>query len=292
MATRTDPHSPSAIRPEDYRCVLVFGLARLVDGWPTPSYNVDRIVELRAQLGRKFSPIHSATNQCDICGASFLDGEVWKHEPTGEHITIGTTCADKYNFLSNEDVQRERRERNLFVQHGIATGKYRAERRASKIAARNFVRENPALRADLIDGKGHHIVADITAKLIKWGSISPRQIDLVHKLANEEREKKANPELPPAPIPADIVDVRTTITGRVLGTKLVDHDFGTSLKILVEVPVNGGAFKLWGTCPSSLDGPVRGKTIRFAARVQASRDDKHFGFFSRPTKASFVEEVA
>lgn len=70
---------------------------------------------------------------------------------------------------------------------------------------------------------------------------------------------------------------------------------GETIKMLVSVPVEGGAFKLWGTAPESIlfgtSGPIKGCEVEFTARVEASKDDPCFGFFSRPTKGSVTDDV-
>lgn len=74
---------------------------------------------------------------------------------------------------------------------------------------------------------------------------------------------------------------RVEIEGAVLATKWQESDFGGSLKMLVE----GEGFKVWGSVPSTL-GPIEsGDRVAFTATVEASADDKSFGFFKRPTKA-------
>jgi hypothetical protein len=50
-------------------------------------------------------------------------------------------------------------------------------------------------------------------------------------------------------------------------------------------------WKAWGSVPSSLSGVKVGQFVQFQARVERSRDDEKFGFFSRPTKARTVEAL-
>ncbi len=74
---------------------------------------------------------------------------------------------------------------------------------------------------------------------------------------------------------------RYEVQGEVLSTKWQESDFGGSLKMLVEVD----GFKVWGSVPSALGPLERGDRVAFTATVEASSDDKSFGFFKRPTKA-------
>lgn len=75
-------------------------------------------------------------------------------------------------------------------------------------------------------------------------------------------------------------------------TKVQLGDYGSTVKMLVRLDDNN---KVWGTVPLALDCPdggYRGHRVEFTGTIERSRDDEHFGFFSRPTKASLVEEVA
>lgn len=114
-----------------------------------------------------------------------------------------------------------------------------------------------------------------------------------------------------------VVEGRIEITGEILSTKVVENDFGTSFKIVVK---DDRGFRVYGSLAKSLvdffvdefnekhndpyaygysvwfegssnettiglDG-IKGRRITFSATVEASNDDKGFGFFSRPTKAA------
>ena len=52
--------------------------------------------------------------------------------------------------------------------------------------------------------------------------------------------------------------------------------------------------RVWGTVPKALftgetSGP-EGRRVVFTAKVERSGDDEHFGFFSRPSKAQFLDK--
>ena len=48
-------------------------------------------------------------------------------------------------------------------------------------------------------------------------------------------------------------------------------------------------FKVLGSVPAKL-AKAKGRSVSFSATVQPSEDDEKFGFFKRPTKATFNEE--
>jgi hypothetical protein len=87
-----------------------------------------------------------------------------------------------------------------------------------------------------------------------------------------------------------ITNKRVTVTGQILSTKVVENGFGTCIKMLVETDEG---WKCWGTVPSSLsDNAIgRGTRIQFDAKLERSRDDRSFGFFSRPTKAVILKQA-
>lgn len=80
--------------------------------------------------------------------------------------------------------------------------------------------------------------------------------------------------------PVPVSEKRQRVEGIVRSKKLVEHAYGSSLKMLVECE----GFKLYGTLPSALYGVETGEKVAFDAKVEASSDDESFGFFSRPTK--------
>ena len=88
------------------------------------------------------------------------------------------------------------------------------------------------------------------------------------------------------PLPFPITDARIEIVGTVLSLKLQEGDFGSTWKMLVK-SVDG--WKIWVTAPGN---PQKGDKIKFFAKVQPSGNDPKFGFGSRPTKLTVIEEAA
>lgn len=91
-----------------------------------------------------------------------------------------------------------------------------------------------------------------------------------------------------------VFEGRVTIEGTVLSTKVVDNQFGSSLKMLVE---HKDGWKVWGTVPAAISfvdeeqfqrSLDKGDVVRFDAKVEKSEKDPKFGFFSRATKAVLV----
>lgn len=87
-----------------------------------------------------------------------------------------------------------------------------------------------------------------------------------------------------APIPE--FDGRVRIEGTIVAARWKSTDFGEVLKITIR---HADGWKVYGSCPRAISGEkdstgLIGVKIEFDARVEASKDDPKFGFYSRPTK--------
>lgn len=87
----------------------------------------------------------------------------------------------------------------------------------------------------------------------------------------------------------ELEEGRRVIEGIVVSWKHQESDSGTQRKMLVE---EASGARIWGVVAAALDTPeLRGRRVRFTAKATRSSQDKTSGFYSHPTKASFVEEV-
>jgi predicted nucleic acid-binding Zn-ribbon protein len=112
---------------------------------------------------------------------------------------------------------------------------------------------------------------------------SPNMIVALRRSAEQARERAAADAER-----ADVPEGRIQVTGVVRSVKWVENDFGGAYKALVE---HESGFKVYGTVPSSvMEGHTTeelvGRTMSFTATVEASQNDKSFGFYKRPTKAT------
>ena len=89
----------------------------------------------------------------------------------------------------------------------------------------------------------HRIVREIRGRLIRWGSVSTAQAELVVRLAREEVEKALVPA--EVHVAAPVVDGRVTVEGLVVSVKLHEGDYGDSLKITVKVSSGDGVWLCW-----------------------------------------------
>lgn len=292
---RNDIHCPSNIIPANYQIVLSYALGQWHYG---TNCEHDRAVRdekgavvspgehgqdgkccLKAlrESGVQFSE-HGGAGNCSICGARYLYGDVWVHTPTGEHIHIGHTCADKYEMMADRsafelELGRLKKAKAIQIQR-----EQNAEARAEFLSAHPGLEE--ALKTE------HHIVQDIAAKFITYRSLSDKQIALVMKLAQEAKNPPEKEE-EEKQIPAPITGERQTFVGTVVHTKLQEGYYGSQYKMIVKVQGEGGVWKVWTTIPAKLLDSVpnskslRGAEVEITARLQAG-DDPHFCFAKRP----------
>lgn len=224
---RTDPHRPGALIPGDYRPVLFYALATTQGGMPVPSYHIDcrrekaRPVPSDSSLSRAlaasggsaaFPGQHApggyccvaglreiakvtfaergSLGVCTVCGSAFIEGEIWRHEPTGEHIHVGHICARKYELLadwSTDELEREKQKKQTAAE--ILKAKSAKERQA-------FLDEHPGLEDAL--KTEHRIVKDIASRFQTYRTLTDKQIALVLKIANEAKNPKPENVRPPS----------------------------------------------------------------------------------------------
>lgn len=324
MSTRTDPHRPGAIMPDDYRYVLSFGtMPPPAPGMPPVRYNVEKALEM--QKAEPFFPSNRGIFQCDVCGAHYNHGDVWLHIPTGEHITIGHDCADKYSMFAG------RSEWQAWHKEQTRLRSLAAKEKKFKLAAHKFLEERPELKAALELGRiwteeDHEefytrdseglitntympkdaaqrryretTLADMRSKLNQYGSMSDNAVRFALKLADELRAAElaaANPAPPPEEERHVAAPTgRQTVRGKVVSVKTYDGAWGSSLKMVVKVETPEGSWLVWTTVPRAIEDELgenrvlRGQMVEFTATLQPGRDD-HFAFGKRPTGGRIIE---
>jgi hypothetical protein len=204
---RTDMHSPAAFMPEDYEYIGAF------DQYPEPgafcnpgppiefttnfgtvlafTYDHAEYTAGRNLLAASGAKIHydpeNGSCDCDHCGARIRYVAIFKHR-SGEHIAVGSTCAAERFGCSTR------------MEYEIKMLKVRAantrERTKAMGKAAEFVEANcPELAAWILTPdaeKVHEIFLDLARKLIKWGSLSEKQVAFARKLLQEHFERQRN----------------------------------------------------------------------------------------------------
>jgi hypothetical protein len=132
------------------------------------------------------------------------------------------------------------------------------------------------------------ILRDMLNKLNKYFSLSRKQIAFARRLVRQHDERdarKAEREAKLADTP-DWSEGRYEVSGKVLKTKWVDNDFGSSCKMLFELE---DGRRCWGTLPKKLEDINLDKIVlTIKATFVPSNDDKKFAFYKRPSVVSSV----
>ena len=272
---RSDIYSPSSIIPADYQFLFGYAHPSSAEGMVVPGFNMDKLTAVRNGDPVGFAAIHKG-GACDVCGAWHIEGSVFLHQPTGEAIALGWTCAEKLDLDYDES---ERARLSGDRKAARASVIKRAKKRAH---LKGFVRLATAevLRALKLD---HYITRSIRAQVLRGRDLSDKQIALVLKLAEDAQERTEE-----ARVAAPSREERMVVEGEVVGLKVHETAYGTSLKMTVKVTEANGVWLCWGTVPSDLPGNLRGCIVRFTARLKLSDTDESFAFFKRPSKASIV----
>jgi len=280
MTTRTDIHRPSVIIPSDYQFVAF--------DYYGPDNGFMCITEQQAfrahvaQTGGKFSD-HDHGGTCDVCGASALYVAKFYHPKTNRYIVTGQDCAQKMEIGNDSafTVFHQRAKAEVEAQAGKRKAQNVLAAADLSAAWMVYTTPGPALYEE-------NTICDIVGKLVRYGSVSDKQLAFVRKLLAviPERaaraEKRAAEQVAAAPVP--VTDARIVIEGEVLSKKVVEGRFGSTIKMLVKTDAGT---KLWGTIPAAIH-PEKGDRVKLVAKVEPSKDDPKFGFFSRPAQAVIV----
>ena len=234
---------------------------------------------------------------CKRCGGS---GTYAFNPLTGDEC-FG--CYGKgYSLQNIEKVAKRLRQRESSKRS--AAKKKIAKKQASIIQAAQTIKADTELRAAFA-GAPSGFIRSIAQSLFRWGSISDAQRAAVVKARPGADKfvamKKASAEAA-IDIPAEMLDGRVRVEGRVISAKWKESQYGCALKMLIAVETpDGGEFKLWGSVPGAIEEEVYKKfpgfedvdvlrrcRVAFDAKIEVSQDDKGFGFYKRPTKVAML----
>lgn len=271
---RTDIHRPSVIKPEDYEFVGVeYAKASSIDEVYSLAHYKAVIQTHMRETGGTYSR-HAHGGNCHVCGAHCIYTVLFYHRPSNTYIRTGFDCAanleyhDEKLFRSIKADVKSAREAKAGKQKAQATLADAGLERAYGLFELNSDSDS-LLKLGVLskrmwnDGKNYTMestweyrtLCDIVEKLVRYGSLSEKQIDFLrtlvdkidHKAEREaEHEAKIAAERETA---ADCPNGRVEINGEVLMTKYVESMYGETLKMLVK---DNRGFKVWGTVPSAL----------------------------------------
>lgn len=307
---RTDVHRPSAIIPTDYEWVAV-EMVR-IDGTDlgAAEFLIRQREIIRAHMEKTGGTYahHQHGGSCMICGAWAVYTHLFYHSKSNSYIRTGSDCAEKLALAADSAVMDAfRREARTALAAKAGKRKALALLQANGIEAAWDVQytptDDPRNRQD-----EEQTIRDIVERLIKYGSISEKQVTYVRKLLDRIATRmdrlftQAAEENHVRDTAAPWVAGRQDISGEIVSAKFVDYDYAylnhlaaTMLKALVKL---ADGRKLWVSVPRAMqdaavtpgmdwnDIPARLRGAQITGMrvtVKLSKDDKIFAFGSRPT---------
>jgi hypothetical protein len=269
-------HNPTHFEPRDYEVEDYLDNRRpQYCGGPAEAH-AQEVKWWQEEMVRTFgADYHRKIHRCIHCG----NGTVrWitavRHIPTNEVVVFGSDCTKRLGFADKHAFK-------------LAQLQARADARKVRFTIWNqrqaFLAEHPAIAQALLDIEQpmhakNTFVKDVLAKLDQYGSLSDRQVEAVVKSLARDVEYAARKTVEATEAKGDAPSGRAEVTGTVLSTKWVETDFGSTQKMLVKIE-NGA--RVWVSVPGK-ETIERGDTITVRATWTPSKDDKSFGFGSRP----------
>lgn len=279
--TRTDIHRPAVIVPAEYDYVAIKTM-RIEDLGDAAFLKIERerLAKHKEKTGADFSQ-HSHGGSCHVCGAHAMYLAVFYHKPTNVYICTGFDCAEKMEWDSGLGEAFRKKVRDV---REAAKGKKKAQAVLSDAGLSQvweiYVDPNSP------DKFEENTISDIVGKLVKWGSVSPKQIEFLRKLVQKVTDrpaleaKRQEEWLDANPVP--LTDKRIRIEGEVTSL-FYDEEWGRSNMIVKTI----WGWVAKGTRPSGLE-VQKGDKVEFLATVKPSKNNEKFGYFSRPTQAKKV----
>lgn len=273
---RVDVHKPSSINPGDYEYL-----------------GVD---EARKAL-KEGQKLAGPGGICHHCGKEIVWRVHWRYLPTGDVVTFGYQCTEILGMsndrISHEMVLLKRRAENERKEE-----RAKMERQEREDHFRAAHPEVVKFLNNLDEGETFMFLVDMKNSMDRWGSLTDRQVESVKKCmtAREQYYAKKIEEAKNEPT-TDLVEGRRVIEGEVLSHKWTeDTGYGSQHKMLVK---EDDGNKVWGTVPRAINDylyhndenesrELKGMRVKFTGTVEQSKNDEHFGFFSRPSNASVV----
>ncbi len=279
---RTDAHRPSAIVPADYDFVTFY----YFDADPT-SVNPEGIKEFRAHMDRtggKYSG-HEHGGTCHICGAHALYTAVFYHRPTNTYIKTGLDCAEKMDMdCGDGDAFRKQIRAALEARAG--------KRKAEAVLEQNGLGGAWAVyNGPYSDRFEESTITDIVEKLVKYGSISDKQMSFVGSLLNKINNRveiaKARAAADAASTHIGAVGDRQVFTATVTFVAHFETQFGTMF--VNGMKDNSGNVIIYKGSKSLAD---KGQVISFTATVKEHgvRENVKQTIVARPAKVTVITQ--
>lgn len=271
---RTDVHRPSAIVPSDYDYVG-FEVMKVFDLGSALILQEERarIERHMARTGGKYST-HEHGGNCGVCGSpNAVYTVLFHHRPSNTYVRMGQDCAEKCDmayYTGSLDAFKTSVKDARELQAG--------KRKAEAILADEGLSAAWTIYLGTDAGREELTVKDIVGKLVRYGSISEKQVAFLRRLldtitnraaitAQRAAEKASAPHWTAG---------RQNITGTILKVSEQETQFGLAIKAFIKL---ADGRTCWGTMSKG----ERGDTVTFAAAIEPVANDPTHAFFRRPT---------
>jgi hypothetical protein len=177
--TRTDIHRPSVINPADYRFVDMKYVGPAASMYLSlGSAGRERISADMDRTGGKYSS-HDHGGCCHICGASCMYQAIFHHAVSNTYIVTGETCADKMGL---SDANYSLFKKQIGAERKNLAGKAKAQ---ATLADKGLTALWDIYAANVnvyTAPREESIICEMVQKLVKYGSISDKQISFAQSL--------------------------------------------------------------------------------------------------------------
>lgn len=179
--TRTDIHRPSVINPADYRFVAMKYVGPSpVEHMSLGSHGRTVIENDMERTGGKYSS-HDHGGCCHVCGASCLYQAIFHHAPSNAYIITGETCADKMGL---SDANYSLFKKQIGAERKSVKDRAKAQATLADMgltAMWDLYVAYPNLNEAEMP-REESIICEMVQKLVKYGSISEKQISFAQSL--------------------------------------------------------------------------------------------------------------
>lgn len=181
---RTDAHRPSAINPAEYHYVACDYYGQT---WGRDPFIEQERKNLRAHMertGGRYAHKYNA-GTCHICGAVALTVFKYHHESSNTYIVTGEDCAYKMEIGDPKVFKAVRR--HIVNGRKVGKGKALAAETLALLGLSDAYRVYEAgyHMNEVNTRKQEEIVISIVGKLVKYRTMSEKQVELVRKLVSD-----------------------------------------------------------------------------------------------------------
>ncbi len=267
---RKDIHRPSMANAADYTVLAIGEVERALNHDTGNDFSFLRLFELDPRWSELGSPEESTwaghrENQCDHCGARIVYFSVLQHIPTGDILTVGLQCTER--FLGGDWT--------------LAKAKLKAKSTADRVLSSLPEDAAAAVRWADGDATAWYRTRDLAKLVLKGVSIAPWQWDKL-TAAHKDHLRKASGDINSVPVGVQeisgvVVSVKTE--PNTFAPRWADAEERTIRKVTIQ---DDRGFRVWGTLPTCAKNAKQGDRISLTATLKPSGKDPEFGTFSRP----------